>query len=364
MTATGPNTLTFSATANKGDWVYGGSGNYPTGTAGGNHGELTEAGANTNGATFTGSVNGTSLTVSGLTGTLSVGQYVTAATGSGLSFPAQTYLVGGSGTSWTLNQAPGNMNGAMVSPYYAIGGGGQPTTIQYSYNTMLMTPSTAGNSNTAFFYVSTGSVGQTQGIPLVQWQGSIDHNVMVNNLTPGFTHRSTSALVEFAYNSLGNLAIAKNYVDPTGAFYCWPQLQMGPGVAPVFSGNVNLLKPSDGYINQQDIYAAVGYSPGTASDTQALTGIAYNSATGVVTVTLANNTMPAAIGVGTSIVLGNTSVSSGTNYLAGLHTVTGISGNNLTFTVGTGYPGTPSGSGPTVTPYVTSGVAESCFGHN
>jgi len=364
MTATGSNTLTFTSPVNKGDWSYGGSGNYPVGTAGGNHGELTEAGASIAGATFTGTVSGTTLTVAGLSGTLAVGQYVTAATGSGLSLPSPTYIVSGSGNTWTLNQAPGNMTGAMVAPYYAIGGGGQPTTIQYSYNTMLMTPSTAANSNTAFFYVSTGSVGETLGVPLVQWQGSIDHNVMVDDLTPGFTHRSTSALVEFAYNSLGSLAISKNYVDPTGALYCWPQLQMGPGLAPTFSGNVNLLKPADAYINQQDIYAVVGYSAGTTSDSQAFNGISYNSATGVVTVSLANAAMPAAIGVGSTIAVGNATVSTGTNYLTGLHTVTSIAGNQLTFAVGTGFPGLPTGIGPTVTPYITNGAAESCFGHN
>ena len=79
---------------------------------------------------------------------------------------------------------------------------------------------------------------------------------------------------------------------------------------------------------------------------------------------LANAAMPAAIGVGSTIAVGNATVSTGTNYLTGLHTVTSIAGNQLTFAVGTGFPGLPTGIGPTVTPYITNGAAESCFGHN
>jgi len=365
MTATGASTLTFTSPTNYGDWTYSGSGNYPTGTAGGNHGEFTEPNGSLAGATFTGTISGTTLTVSGLTGTLAVGQYVTAATGSGLSIPSPTYIVSGSGSTWTLNQAPGNVSGAMVSPYYTIGAQGVCSTVQISYNTWLQTPSAAGDANTAFFYISTGGGYASNGIPLVQFCGSIDHNVFVNDLSTGLTHRSTSALVELAYNQNGALAITSNYVDPTGAFYCWEQLEEGPSSGPLtLANNVNMLSPSDPYVNQQDAYSIVPYVAGTKSNTQAQNGISYNASTGQVTVTLSNANMPAAIAVGALVSVNNTSVSTGTNYLAGLHTVTGVSGNTFTFTVAAGYPGTPTGASPIVVPYVSSGVTQTCYGHN
>ena len=265
-------------------------------------------------------------------------------------------------TTWTLNQAPGDVNGAMVSPYFTVGASGAAHNLQISYNTVLMTPSTASNSNTAIWYVSTGA--PNYGVPMAQFTGSVDHNVMVNDLTPSYSHRSTSALVEFAYNAMGTFSVAKNYVDPTGAFYCWPQLEEDPSVATNFTGNVNMLNASDPYVNQQDNYAVVPYVAGTSTNTQAENGISYNASTGLVTVRLSNNAMPAAITVGSQVILTGTSVDNGFNYLAGSHTVTSIAGNTFTFAVGTGYPGTSTGGAPNVTPYGSGTSAQGCYGHN
>ena len=361
MTATGASTLTFTSPTNYGDWTYS-SGNYPNAVAATDHGEFMEPGSLTSGATFTGTISGTTLTVSGLTGTLAAGQYITAATGSGLSIPSPTYIVSGTGP-YTLNQAPGNMTGSMVSPYYTVGASGSVTPLQISYNTFLQTPSVAGDSNTALWYIFGA---YNYGVPFVQFTGSIDHNVMVNDLTPGLTHRSTSATVEFAYSAIGpaGLSVSNNYIDPTGNFYCWEQLGYDAGGPITLSGNVNMLMSSaDPYINQQDAYSIVPYNAGTSSNSQAENGISYNSGTGVVTVTLSNSTLPSSIYVGATVGLSNTKVSTGTNYLAGQHTVTGVSGNTFTFAVATGYPGTATGINPVVTPYAGS-TPQTCYGHN
>jgi hypothetical protein len=65
---------------------------------------------NGNFATFTGSVSGTTLTVSGVTGTISIGQYLT-----GFGIPSGTLITGGSGTSWTLGANLGTIGAEAMS---------------------------------------------------------------------------------------------------------------------------------------------------------------------------------------------------------------------------------------------------------
>ena len=60
-------------------------------------------------ASFTGSISGTSLSVSGVTGTIVIGQLVQ---GTGITF--NTYINGGSGSSWTVNNSQ-TVSGAMTS---------------------------------------------------------------------------------------------------------------------------------------------------------------------------------------------------------------------------------------------------------
>jgi hypothetical protein len=55
-------------------------------------------------ASFTGSVSGTSLTVSGVTGTILPGQYL-----NGPKVPLQTIIVSGSGSNWTLKRSVGTI---------------------------------------------------------------------------------------------------------------------------------------------------------------------------------------------------------------------------------------------------------------
>jgi hypothetical protein len=72
-------------------------------------------------ATFTGSITGTTLTVSGVTGTITTGMTVT-----GGSVPAGTYIVSGSGSTWTVSasvtQGSTSMTGARINWFGTQGG--------------------------------------------------------------------------------------------------------------------------------------------------------------------------------------------------------------------------------------------------
>jgi hypothetical protein len=72
-------------------------------------------------ATFTGSITGTTLTVSGVTGTITTGMTVT-----GGSVPAGTYIVSGSGATWTVSasvtQGSTSMTGARINWFGTQGG--------------------------------------------------------------------------------------------------------------------------------------------------------------------------------------------------------------------------------------------------
>ena len=72
-------------------------------------------------ATFTGSITGTTLTVSGVTGTITTGMTVT-----GGSVPAGIYITGGSGATWTVSasvsQSSTSMVGARINWFDTQGG--------------------------------------------------------------------------------------------------------------------------------------------------------------------------------------------------------------------------------------------------
>lgn len=364
MTATGPTALRFDSDSDAGDYHHTGSGAWPIGTAAGNHGEFTEPGGDTAAARFFGTIRGTTLSVTGLTGPLGPGQYITPAAGSGLVIPSPTYITGGSGDSWTLNQAPGDMAGAMVAPIHAIGAQGQPSQIVIRYNTVVMTASTADSANTAIWYISTGGAPGNAGVPMVQFTGSIDHNVMINDLGPGPSHRTTSAMVEFAYNALGPFAVTDNYVDPTGAYYCWPQLLIGPSEPLTLARNVNLLTGDDPMINRPDGYAVLANVPGTAPFTQRQTGIAYDPASGTVTVRLADAALPAGFGPGSRFILTGARLSTGPNLLAGARVVAGAAGNSFTFQVAPGATGNVIAANVVMQPLAADGSRQACYGHN
>jgi hypothetical protein len=63
-------------------------------------GQMTDEGPFLAGPTFTGSISGTALTVSGVTGTIAIGQTLY-----GAGVTAGTTITGGSGTSWTVNNS-------------------------------------------------------------------------------------------------------------------------------------------------------------------------------------------------------------------------------------------------------------------
>jgi hypothetical protein len=65
-----------------------------------------------NASTFTGSISGTTLTVSGVTGLLAANHTIT-----GTGIPANTVIVSGSGSTWTINTSLTISSEAMASPF-------------------------------------------------------------------------------------------------------------------------------------------------------------------------------------------------------------------------------------------------------
>ena len=87
----------------------------------------------------------------------------------------------------------------------------------------------------------------------------------------------------------------------------------------------------DPMINRPDGYAVLANVPGTAPFTQRQTGIAYDPASGTVTVRLADSALPAGFGPGSRFILTGARLSAGPNLLAGAHVVAGAAGNSFTF---------------------------------
>jgi hypothetical protein len=99
---------------------------------------------NTSVATFTGSITGSTLTVSGVTGTIAIGQAVNGSgvigSSTGTNFYLPVYIIGGSGSTWTLsNSLSTGVSGAMTSGY--------PVVIQNAVNLVG-----AGSGNTFDVY--------------------------------------------------------------------------------------------------------------------------------------------------------------------------------------------------------------------
>ena len=428
VTATDTTHLTLQSSTNPGDWTWS-SGAYGLAYSNYGHGEVQYMGANIGGAVFNGTISGNTLTVNSLTsGTLAAGQYVTAnsvvdavingsvsgttltvnsvtsgtvaigqivagtgiptgtmiVSGSGstwtlsqpatagsetinLSYtiPSPTYIVSGSGSTWTLNQSLTNPVGPtlMNSPYYTIGAQGGTTEFDYQYNTYLQPASTFGYGGQTVVYLAGA---QNFGVPLQTFTGSIGHNVFVQNLSPTGNHRPTSVTaVSTSYVRFQTLAFTKNYLDPTGGYSCWQTLTDDPSTGLSMSGNVNLLNPSDPYINQIDSIGIVPYSSGANSDGQAENGVAYNPSTGVVTLTLSY--AAPWVSVGQSFYIAGYKLSGGTDYLAGAHTVASVSGTSVTYNSGiSGATGIQVSKNPTLSIYQpgSSTALQACYGHN
>ena len=424
--ATDATHFVLNSNTNFGDWTYSGTGAHPSELYDGEHAEVIEYGYKTTGATFTGTISGNTLTVSGLTGTLAAGQYITAnsavdasvtgsisgtalavtavmsgalnvgqyVTGAGIpvgtyivagnggtwtvnqpitvasetisasdTIPFGTYIVSGSGSTWTLSQNVGNIGPtAMNSPYYTLGApAGGLDTVTFSYNTVLQTASVSGLASASNNYVSCGS--PNSGVPLCVFTGSIDHNVFVANLVPDTYHRSVGTAANLLdYSTYQNLSITNNWIDPTGAFFCSRSEDNDPSTNVTISGNHNLLSPSDPNINLLDNYAIVSFIPGNASNTQKEQGIVYNPSTGVVTVSMAM--MPPWLAVGQYVIITNSGVSQGPDYVTGLRRITSVAGNSFTYQTGTGYPGIPDKISPLLSLSNAAGNLFGCYGVN
>ena len=357
MQAIDPTHLALTSTTNNGNWAWTG-GAYPIVQANYAHGELQYLGGSASGASFNGTISGTTLTVNALTqGALAPGQYLSATTGSGLAIPAGTRIVSGQGTTWTLNRDLGHRGpAAMVSPTYTIGAQGAQTTFVYRYNTYLQPASAKGYGETSVYLTG----GQNNGIPFGDFTGSIDHNVFVVNLSSGGQHMQQSvAAVAVDWQAFHNLAITDNYVDPTGALQCFESLSEEASDGLVMARNVNLLKPDDPWINMFDTYSIIPQVPGTITNSQAEHGIDYDPATGIVTLTLS---FPATFQAGQKFIIGNNAVSAGPNYLSGVHTAAQVSGTRVTFVAAKGLSGLPLARDPAITLVTENGKRQACYG--
>ena len=360
MQAIDPTHLVFNSAGNRGDWRWSGSGNQARAYSNYGHGELFVIGSDHSGASFNGTVDGTTLSVNAMqSGSLAVGQYVTAQTGSGLAFPAGTRIVAGQGTTWQLNQAVGNASGNMVSPYYTQGAQGGITTINFQRNTVLSPSSVWGYGGTTVLYIAAIS---NNGVPYNVNSGSIDHNVLVTDLVPNSHHVQANRMISIDHTAVRNLVMTDNYLDPTGSSGCIKIIQEEAANGLMIARNINLLNPADPNVNMPEVTSIVPFVSGTASGTQAQNGISYNPATGRVTVTLIGPAGPE-YQAGRAFRIGGGTVTTGPNYLAGTHTIIGVSANQLTFAVPAGYPGTPNAAAPTLS-LLNAGQAAQCYGHN
>jgi hypothetical protein len=352
--------LVFDSPVNRGDWQWSGRGNQARAYSNYGHGELFVLGTDHAGASFNGTVSGTTLTINAMrSGTLRPGQYLTAQSGSGLSFPAGTRIIAGAGNSWRLNQPVANASGDMLAPYYTQGALGGITTINFQYNTVLSPPSTWGNGGTSQLYIAAIS---NNGVPYNVNSGSIDHNVFVTDLASNSHHVQSNRVISIDHTAVRNLALVDNYLDPTGSAGCIKMIQEESVEGLVIARNVNLLDPTDEAVNTVEVMSIVPYVPGTASGTQARNGIAYDAATGQVSVELVGPA-PREYQAGAAIRISGGSVTDGPNYLAGEHTLTGVAGNRLMFSVAPGMRGTPNAAAPSVV-VLKAGRAVQCHGHN
>jgi hypothetical protein len=107
----------------------------------------------------------------------------------------------------------------------------------YSFNTVLQPNNVMADGGTAAFYLSNGQSGGTI------LEGQVDHNTSVVNLNGdngGVTVSAASA--ETSYDNYGSVLFQQNYMDPTGAYFCFVSTGNETFQSqPVFTGNVNMI---------------------------------------------------------------------------------------------------------------------------
>jgi hypothetical protein len=129
--------------------------------------------------------------------------------------------------------------------------------VNTEFNTFLQTSYV--NSGEANFYLSGGGVGSGGG---VTFTGDESNNVFVVNVNPNVAPYRTYSIagVSFSYNNFGVVTVNNNWLDPTGAAYCFATISNPTGTGNVsFSGNKSLLGPSgdastNGFNNSSPCY--------------------------------------------------------------------------------------------------------------
>jgi hypothetical protein len=156
-------------------------------------------------ASFTGTTSGTTLTVSGVAGTIAVGQYI-----SGTGITAGTYYItSGSGTSWTLDAAPAavgpeamtTLPTATINPYGTSCGSPAPmtmaTTTDFSAGFIVnqACPSPPGTGDWAFPGEFASGTSYSAGEwAVINWRAAVG----------GSTSDTTTAISNFASAGQGD----------------------------------------------------------------------------------------------------------------------------------------------------------------
>lgn len=168
-------------------------------------------------ASFTGSVSGTTLTVSGVTGTINPNSHVDTLLGTGI--PAGTTIVAGSGTSWTLSANLGTVGSeAMTSqfrPPWNVAGVDYPVGAPTSG---LTDPSTLNTCSGTSFPICLAS-GHTNIVEIVA--ATSGSNAVVDHYDFSL-HGGYLLLLDYAVT--GNLSITNNKFAGGSAFQ-----SVGPG---------------------------------------------------------------------------------------------------------------------------------------
>lgn len=134
-------------------------------------------------ASFTGTISGTALTVSGVTGTIKIGQNIV----SGGGVTAGTFIVSGSGTSWVVN------NSQSVGPEAMVSGGATQSVLN-------LRP--AGSNTTELFQFTCGTAGNPAAYPCEFESGAqLDWPATIGNVG---TAQPTGSNGEMAFTKISD----------------------------------------------------------------------------------------------------------------------------------------------------------------
>jgi hypothetical protein len=226
---------------------------------------------------FAGAISGNVLTISGVVGTVvSVNSGISGSNSSGSPtfLPPNVYITsfgtggGGNGT-YNLSSSPcssgcsgtytaypieyvasepmfgmdGQHGDVPIYLAYASSGTGVIPSIQYSFNTVYMSPNTFGSTGTPTFNRN-GNIGTISSM-------TINNNISASNpqlttMGAGITVSSVMGSDSNSTRFTGPFDVTSNFIDPTGAAACFQLSYNATYTAPTLTGNVNMLGNGSG----------------------------------------------------------------------------------------------------------------------